>query len=108
LRKGASRLNGPRTIDSEDKASTEWLDSLKATTKHGYLFNWSKFLDYIGMSGDQILADRKTDNEHRWERKVLSFKQWMMDKQGLCSNSARSATAAVRGFFTYYYTPIIL
>jgi integrase len=107
LRKGARRLSKPRTIDPADKASIEWLDGLKATTKHGYLFNWSKFLEYTAMSGDQILADRKTDSEHRWERKVLSFKQWLIDKQGLCSNSARSATAAVRGFFTYYYLPII-
>jgi integrase len=63
------------------------------------------------MTGDQILADRKLDwegEEYRWEKKMLQFKQWMLDlplakqpdkKQS--PNSAKNAAMTVRGFFAY-------
>ena len=100
-------------IDPNDKASVEWLQSQKKETRRGYKAIWRKFLDFTGMTGDQILADRKTDNEHRWERKVLDFKRWMMESpkkrnllQHQSSYSATSAVMIVRGFFAYYYVPL--
>ena len=66
------------------------------------------------MSGDQILVDRKTDNEHKWEKIVLQFKQWMLNECPLKSdankhqspNSAKGAVMVARSFFAYYYVPL--
>lgn len=55
------------------------------------------------MTGDQVLADRKQDEEHKWEKRGLAFKQWLMDKKGLSSYTATAAHMTVRGFFAYYY-----
>lgn len=71
-----------KEIPITDKASEEWLNSLKPSTRKAYKTFWLKFLQYVGMTGDQILADRKLDwegEEYRWEKKVLQFKQWMLD-----------------------------
>ena len=101
-------------IDPTDKASIEWLNSFSAKVKGVYKSNWLLFLKFTGMTGDQILADRQADNEHRWERKVLQFKQWMLEqpkkrnpseKQGI--NTARTATSIARGFFAFHYKPLI-
>lgn len=100
-------------IDPNDKASIEWLNSQKKRTRKTYKNCWRKFLEFTGMTGDQILVDRKADNEHKWERKVLDFKQWMMDapkqRNSLQHQSSYSATGAVmtvRGFFAYHYVPL--
>jgi len=61
-----------------DKAK-EWLNSLKASTRKPYKTAWKYFREFTGMTGDQIIEDRKNDKEHKWERKVLEFKQWLMD-----------------------------
>ncbi|MCW4053435.1 MAG: hypothetical protein NWE84_00750 [Candidatus Bathyarchaeota archaeon] len=55
------------------------------------------------MTGDQILADRENDTEHKWEKLVLQFKQWMIDKKRYSQSSATTATIAVRGFFAFHY-----
>jgi integrase len=89
--------------DVEDKATTEWLNSQKASTKYGYRTYWKHFLEYAGMTGDQILADRENDTAHKWEKLVLQFKQWMIDKKRYSQSSATTATIAVRGFFAFHY-----
>jgi integrase len=104
-----------------DKATNDWLKSLKASTAKAYRTKWIMFLKFTNMSGDQILADRQTDmaldlnNEQRykWERTVLEFKQWMI-KQPLMTNpadkqsqkSAVGACATVRGFFSHWHVPL--
>ena len=109
-------------IPPTDKASVEWLNSQKDSTKKSYKTYWLKFLEYTGMTGDQILADRKIDwenKEFRWERKVMQFKQWMLDKpltkqradnkgtlEHQSANSAKNAVMTVRGFFAYNYMPL--
>jgi hypothetical protein len=84
-----------------DKA-TEWLNSLKESTRRTYKTAWKYFEEFTGMTGDQIIEDRKNDKEHKWERKVLEFKQWLLDK-GLASYTATQSAQSVRGFFGYYY-----
>lgn len=86
-----------------DKATHDWLDSLKKSTRSTYLSNWKHFLGFVGMTGDQVLADRKQDKEHKWERLALQFKQWLMDKKGLGSYAATAAHMTVRGFFSFHY-----
>jgi integrase len=105
-----------REIPITDKASEEWLNSLKDTTRKAYKTYWVKFLEFTNMTGDQIFADRKDDwkNEgHKWERMVLQFKQWMLEapkkgkaKQYQSPNSARGAAMVARSFFAYYYMPL--
>jgi integrase len=85
-----------------DKA-TEWLNSLKASTRKPYTTAWKYFREFTGMTGDQIVEDRKNDKEHKWERKVLEFKQWLMDEKGLAPYTATAGTNAVRGFFAFHY-----
>ena len=102
-------------IDPNDKASIEWLNSQKKDTgtRKSYKTVWLLFLKFTGMTGDQILADRKNDTEHKWERKVTEFKDWVMQqplqKQPNEYHSSYSATTAVmtaRGFFAYWYVPL--
>jgi integrase len=90
---------------STDKA-TEWLNSLKASTRKPYTTAWKYFREFTGMTGDEIIEDRKNDKEHKWERKVLEFKQWLMDKKGLAPYTATASTNSVRGFFAYYYSKL--
>jgi len=65
-------------INENDKATAEWLNSQKPHTRKSYKTYWKYFLEFTGMTGDQILADRKTDTEHNWEKKVIAYKQWMI------------------------------
>lgn len=58
-----------------DKATCEWLDAQKASTSKAYQSYWNYFLEFVGMTGDQILVDRKQDKEHKWKRLALQFKQ---------------------------------
>lgn len=88
-----------------DKA-TEWLNSLKASTRKPYTTAWKYFREFAGMTGDQIIEDRKNDKEHKWERKVLEFKKWLMDTKGLAPYTATASTNSVRGFFAYYYSKL--
>jgi hypothetical protein len=59
-------------FDSNYKATNEWRDSLKKSTQRAYETLWRKFLQYVGMSGDQILADRKQDKDYTWEKRFLA------------------------------------
>jgi len=83
--------------------ATEWLNSLKASTRKPYTTAWKYFREFTGMTGDEIIEDRKNDKEHKWERKVLEFKQWLMDKKGLAPYTATASTNSVRGFFAFHY-----
>jgi hypothetical protein len=45
-----------------DKATREWLESQKKTTRSTYKLAWKYSLEYAGMTGDQILADHKNES----------------------------------------------
>ena len=92
-----------------DKATHEWLNSYKASSRYTYQTNWKYFLEFTGMTGDQIKEDRKTDKDFKWEKKAIEFKQWMMKQpskknpsETLSEYTATSATGAVRSFFAYH------
>jgi integrase len=90
-----------------DKASETWLSSQKKTTYWAYKMHIKRFVEFTGLSGDEILADRKKDKEFRWEAKLLEFKTWLMEEQGLNSNSAASTSQAIRGFFAFHRVPLV-
>jgi len=88
-------------INENDKASNEWLNSQKPSTRGTYRYAWKIFLEYAGMTGDQILESRKMDKEYAWEHKTLNVMSWAKEK-GLSDNTAKSITTAARSFFAYY------
>ena len=90
-----------------DKASETWLSSQKKTTYWAYKTHIKRFVQFTGQMGDEILADRKKDKEFRWEAKLLEFKTWLMEEQGLNSNSAASTAQAIRGFFAFHRVPLV-
>ena len=85
-----------------DSATNEWLDALKKSTKSSYKTMWKYFLEYVNMTGDQILANRKIDKEYSWEKKTLAFKQWLMVDKKQASGSAVAGITSVRSFFAYH------
>lgn len=85
-----------------DKATNEWLNSMKKSSRHTYQSQWKNFLKFTGMTGDQILANRKTDKDYAWEKKIIEFRQWLIEKKGLSENTAKTAGGTVRSFFAYY------
>lgn len=58
------------------------------------------------MTGDEILAARKLDTEHGWEKKVLAFKDWLVNEKKLASGSATLGAMTCRSFFAYHYQPL--
>jgi len=84
----------------DDKATHEWLNSMKKTSRPTYQSQWKHFLEFTGKTGDQILADRKTDKDYAWEKKVIEFRQWLIDK-GLSEHTAATAGGVARGFFAF-------
>jgi hypothetical protein len=91
-----------------DKATNEWLDTQKAGTKKVYACHFRKFLEFTGLTGDQILADRKKDvaeETFRWEAKTLEFKVWLANKKFSPYAATCGATAA-RAFFGYHRKPL--
>lgn len=100
-------VNKMKKVDfGNDRATNEWLTSLKKGTRNAYATHWKNFLEFCKMSGDAILTDRKNDTEHRWERKVLAFKHWLLEDKGYSTNTATAAAMAVRGFFGFHYMPL--
>jgi integrase len=85
-----------------DKATNEWLSATKKSSRNTYRSQWKRFLDYVGKTGDQILAERKADKNYTWEKKVIEFRRWLIEKQGLSPNTATTAGGAVRSFFSYH------
>jgi integrase len=92
-----------------DKATHAWLDSYKPSSRYTYQTNWKYFLEYAGMTGDQIIEDRKADKDYAWEKKTLEFKNWMTKQpskrnpsETLGEYTATGAVGAVRSFFAYH------
>ncbi|MDH5684167.1 MAG: hypothetical protein OEZ20_06870 [candidate division WOR-3 bacterium] len=57
----------------------------------------------MGITGDQVLEDRKTDAEHKWEKQVLAFKQWLIDEKGYAEYTATASAHAAASFFAFHY-----
>ena len=90
----------------DDKATSEWLDSQKNSTRSAYVTYWKYFLEFTELTGDQILADRRKDKEYEWEKKTLEFKTWMMEEKKKAETSATTAAASVRSFFSFHRFPL--
>ena len=86
----------------EDKATSEWLNSMKKSSRATYKTAWKKFREYTGMTGDQILESRKADKDYEWEKRVLEFKRWMIDEKKLAEKTAVTAASTARSFFAYH------
>ena len=84
-----------------DSKTIEWLRACKDSTRYTYKSAFKYFLEYIKLTGEQIIEDRKNDTEGKWERTVLAFRQYMLNK-GFSENTARSALTACMSFFTCY------
>jgi integrase len=95
-----------------DKASKEFIESLKESTQIGYANSWAKFLEFTGLTGDHILESRKIDKEFYWERKVLEFRSWMEKQVSRVYNKpygGKTASAyanVARAFFSHNRLPL--
>jgi integrase len=97
MKRGRPRIE----FDASDKATQEWLNSLTENSRQNYSVLWRKVLAWANMTGDEILASRKTDTDALWEKKVLVLKEYM-HAQGASDLYARQATVALRSFFAFY------
>jgi integrase len=95
------RAKSKTHIKSSDKATQEWLKSQKERTRFTYVSFWGYFLEFTGLTGDQILESRRADKEFTWEKRVMEFKEWLI-KKGLSEKTGSTGTSIVRGFFSYY------
>lgn len=86
----------------EDKATQEWLDSLKKSTRHTYQYHWQTFLEFVGSTGDQILESRKADENYTWEKRIMEFRDWLINERKMSEHTAKTAGGVVRGFFNYH------
>lgn len=96
------RRQGLRNEFPGDKATNEWLDAQKRSTRATYRSYWMYFLEYTGLTGDEILDSRKSDETYEWEKRTLSFKTWMIREKHLSEKSAATGGATVRSFFSFH------
>jgi integrase len=89
-----------------DKATETWLNAQKKSTMPVYKTYWGYFIEFMGLTGDKIIESRKTDKDYNWEKQVMDFKQWMINNKGQSDNSAKTASATVRGFFSFHRLPL--
>ena len=82
-----------------DRATHEWLDATKKTTRATYQTAWKDFIEYAGMSGDEILEDRKSDKDYAWEKRVLGFKRWMIDVKSVALRASASNSGLFNDLF---------
>lgn len=87
---------------ANDSATSEWLNAQKKSTRAAYKSSWLHFLEYAGLTGDQILTDRKSDKVFKWEKQVLAVKTWLIETKGQAENTAKSVTTAARSFFAFH------
>jgi integrase len=96
-----------------DQTCIEFLTSQKSGTRQTYKAYLRLVLEFTGMTGLQILESKKKDTTYYWEKKVIEFKQWMKErtyKEGTkySDNAVNTAITALRSFFDYYRTPLLL
>jgi integrase len=81
--------------------ATDWLNHQKKSTAKVYKSAWRQFEKFTGMTSDEIFKDRESDKAFKWERKLLEFKQWLLDN-GKAPYTATNWSMAVSGFFNYH------
>jgi len=95
-----------------DKVSSTWLNTLSKSTKNVYTFYWKKFLEFTSMNGKEILEDKRNEGNGKWKSKLFDFKKHLLKTptkkhpEGMSENSVKTAIGCIRGFFSYYETPI--
>lgn len=89
-----------------DKATHEWLDSFPKS-RLTYQTYFKIFVEFTGMSGDEMLTSRKEDKDYAWEKRVFEFKEWMMNKKKKSEYSAVTGTSAARSFFAFHHLPLM-
>lgn len=101
------------TIKLNDPKAQEWLASqAKKSTRGTYKSAWLKFAEFTHMTGEQVLESRKQDKEKLWEKKVLAFKQHLLESgskrapDGFAPYSATLFAMAIRAFFAFYEMPL--
>lgn len=107
------------------KATVEWLNSRKQSTKWQYQNRWEIWIEYCKTkgshtNGDAQLEDMKkrrqsNDNTTKffYDNEVPKFFQWLQTEyrgkttnQPLSQSSALAVTTAVRSFFRYHRYPL--
>jgi len=95
-----------------DKVSSTWLNTLSESTQKVYTFYWKKFLEFTSMNGKEILEDQRKEGNGKWKSKLFEFKKYLLKTptknhpEGMSENSVKTAIGCIRGFFSYYETPI--
>jgi integrase len=93
-------------MEKNDIATEEWLDSQKQSTKKAYRSYWKYFREFTSMTGDEILASHRADKDFAWEKRVLEFKNWLVNERKLSTYTATASAMTVRGFFAYHRMPL--
>jgi len=99
---------GPKPKDyfPNDKATHDWLNSQDKPTRNVYQTAMKQFQEFVRLTGDAILRSREMDiknKTHDWERKVLAYKNWLMETKGIAPYTATTRAMAIRGFFAHHY-----
>ena len=104
----------PRESDftGYDEACIDFLTTHNTGTKHTYKSLLKLFLNFTGMSGQQILDSKRQDKNFEWENKIIKFKQWMKTQKNrdgnyYSDNAVNTAVHAVRSFFDYHHLPLV-
>jgi len=86
----------------------EWLSQIlgSATRKH-YARGFHYLLEFLELDTPEELK-KFAEKEKHFETRVIQFYQWLQDKKGLSSNSARSNIIPVQSFFSYAGCPLKL
>jgi site-specific recombinase XerD len=86
----------------------EWLSQIlgEGTRKH-YARGLHYLLEFLELNTSEELKKFAQKEEH-FETRVIQFFQWLQDKKGLSSNSARSNIIPVQSFFSYIGYPLKL
>ena len=103
----------PRKTDftGYDNVCIEFLTSQKKGTQRTYKAFFKHVLKFTGMTGQQILDSKKADKNYEWEKKVITFKQWMKNQKtpqgkNYSDNAVNTTVNTLRSFFDYYRTKL--
>lgn len=89
-----------------DAEFTAFLKSLSSQSANNYGTAFRYWINFTGMNGAETLAFKKADKDAETEKKVLAFKQYMINDLHKSDNSARLAASAVCGFLSFHRIPL--
>ncbi len=64
------------------------------------------YLDFTQKTGQQLLDEKKKDTIFQVENIMLKFRNWVLES-GKSESYAKSATATVRSFYSYFRVPLV-